>query len=63
MVWFVCKKASDLRNRFQWSEITKELYDLPVQVLVTGNQGNHDFDSNYGEIWFDRRNYFNSLRT
>ena len=34
MVWFLCRTSSDLPDDFRWSEITKKLCGLPVQILV-----------------------------
>ena len=63
MVWFVCKRRLDLPSaNLIWPEITKKLYGLPVQILVTGEQGPEDLNREHRDIALRGNDWFPSAR-
>ncbi|KAG0601555.1 hypothetical protein M758_11G121100 [Ceratodon purpureus] len=40
MVWYVCREQSDLPHGIDWNKITKNLHDLPIQILVPLDSAN-----------------------
>ena len=40
MVWYVCRKQSDLPHGLDWNKITKNPHDLPIQILVPLDSSN-----------------------
>jgi hypothetical protein len=63
MVWYVCRTRSDLPSAsLIWPEITKKLYGLPVQILVTGEQGPKDLNREHRDIVLHGNDWFPSAR-
>lgn len=49
MVWFVFSRSNP-PNRFEWDTITRDLCELPVQILVVGTNEGLDNDMEYRGI-------------
>ena len=53
MVWFVFSKKSKPPNTFEWDTISRELCDLPVQILVEGtNETEYNKILKLGQVYY-----------